>query len=60
MATFEIYRDGAGWAWRLNDADGNRIAVSNWPFRYRVRALRAIDEVRVAAPTAEIVDLTGE
>ena len=60
MATFEIYRDGLGdYRWRLRN-EGGVIAVGGKPFASRAGAERMVEAVVTQAPSARVVDLTGE
>ena len=59
MAEFEVYRDGDDYRWRLRNEDGV-IAVGGEPFASRAGAERMVEAVVTQAPSARIVDLTGE
>lgn len=59
MATFEVYRDGDQYRWRLRNEDGV-IAVGAEPFDSRIGAAHMVAFVATQAMGARIVDLTGE
>jgi uncharacterized protein YegP (UPF0339 family) len=55
MAQFDAYEDLVGrWRWRLVAADGRTVATSGESFDSHWHALRAAEDVRGAAATAEI------
>jgi len=60
-ATFELFKDKAGeYRWRLRHENGNIIADSGEGYTTKQGALNGIQSVKENAPTALIVDLTGE